>query len=168
VLFEDFVQASLRPMVGLGHAMTADKDLAEDLVQDVFVKAHVRWARIGELEDPAAYVRRMLVNEYVSWRRKWARLVPVAAVEVQDSSPDPAVQLSDRDALRIQLAALSRMQRAVLALRYYADMSDLEIAHTLACSISTVRSHASRALAALRTDADALIPNGTEGYTDGH
>ncbi|WP_375499618.1 SigE family RNA polymerase sigma factor [uncultured Jatrophihabitans sp.] len=156
--FEEFVDARVRTLIGFAIAMTGDKFLSEDLVQDVLIKAHQRWEHVSALDDPHSYVRRMLVNEYVSWRRKWSRLIPVPDV-TQAVQPDPAVQYVDRAALAAQLATLTRTQRAVLALRFFADLPDDEIARALGCSISTVRSHASRALAALRTDPEALMPS---------
>jgi RNA polymerase sigma factor (sigma-70 family) len=65
---------------------------------------------------------------------------------------DHAAVHAERDALRIELDKLPRRQRAVLVLRYYAGMSDLEIAEVLGCGAGTVRGYASRALAALRVE----------------
>src|SRR5579875_929378 len=115
--FEEFVRSQTRPLLGLGTAMSSDAALAEDLVQDVLLKVHGRWERIAALDDPPSYVRRMLVNEYLSWRRKWARVVPVASAEPRwelDDTPDPATTHADRAALTEQLRRLTRRQRTVL------------------------------------------------------
>jgi RNA polymerase sigma-70 factor (sigma-E family) len=152
VRFEDFARSAVDSLLGTGIAITQDRHLAEDLVQDVLLKVHGRWNRIATLDDPDAYVRRMLVNEYLSWRRKWGRLVPTSTVEPAGDEPDLAVTLTERDALRADLLRLTRKQRAVLALRYYGGVSDDEIARLLGCSVMTVRSHASRGLARLRSD----------------
>lgn len=157
--FEDFVAARVRTLLGFAIAMSGDRHLGEDLVQDVLIKAHQRWDTIAATDDPFSYVRRMLVNEYVSWRRKWSRLVPVAHVHSTRPEPDPAVALADRAALDAQLATLTRTQRAVLTMRYFADLPDAEIAKVLGCSTVTVRSHVSRALATLRSDREALLPS---------
>jgi RNA polymerase sigma factor (sigma-70 family) len=90
----------------------------------------------------------MVVHEYATWGRKWFRIRPSA--DPPQSAVSPSDQLDDRDVLRRELGALSRRQRAVLVLRYYAGLSDAEIAAELGCRETTVRSHASRALAALR------------------
>lgn len=157
--FEEFVAAQTRALLGLGAAMSGDPHLAEDLVQDVLIKAHQRWDRISGLADPPSYVRRMLTNEYLSWRRKWARILPSDRLHIfdrADDAPDAAVTHAERDALAGQLRQLPRRQRAVLALRFYSGLDDAEIARTLGCGESSVRSHASRALATLRVQAQDL------------
>lgn len=130
--------------------MCGDWSEAEDLVQDVLIKVYLRWDRIASLEHPEAYVRRMLVNEHLSWRRRLRRR-PVPAEGLPESTVnDPSQELEDRDLLRASLAALPRRQRTVLALRYYDGLSDGDIAVALGCSPGTVRGHASRALSRLR------------------
>jgi RNA polymerase sigma-70 factor (sigma-E family) len=154
--FEAFVRSQTRPLLGLATAMSGDPALAEDLVQDVLLKIHGRWERIAALDDPPSYVRRMLVNEYLSWRRKWSRVLPVASPDPSwelDDAPDHATTYADRTVLAAQIRRLTRRQRTVLALRFYGGLDDREIAETLGCSESSVRSHASRALAALRAHA---------------
>lgn len=135
-------------------ALSGDPHLAEDLVQDVLLKAQRRWSLISALEVPEAYVRRMITNEFLSWsRRKAASVVPLPPEELASSAPnlaDPSTRIDEIDAMRVELAKLPRKQRAVLALRYYVCLPDGEIAKMLGCSAGTVRSHASRALATLR------------------
>jgi RNA polymerase sigma-70 factor (sigma-E family) len=166
--FEAFVAAHLHALLGLSIAITADPFLGEDLVQDVLLKAHQRWELVSQAEDPAAYVRRMLINEHVSWRRKWARLVPVADASLAASlyldgdRPDLADTHAERAALAARLRELSGRQRVVLAMRYYAGMSDEEIAAELGCGVSAVRSYASRALARLRESSDPAPKRGRE------
>jgi RNA polymerase sigma factor (sigma-70 family) len=95
-------------------------------------------------------VRRMIVNDFISWRRKWARIVPLADVPQAEVVADHADRHADQAALVPRLAALPPRQRAVIVLRYYAGLNDAEIAGELGCGVSTVRSNMSRALAALR------------------
>jgi RNA polymerase sigma factor (sigma-70 family) len=96
----------------------------------------------------------MILNEYLSWRRRSARQVAAGGADLEPASaaPDHAAEYTERDALLAQLGKLPRRQRAVLVLRYYEDRGDNEIAELLGCSAGTVRSHASRALAALRLE----------------
>jgi RNA polymerase sigma factor (sigma-70 family) len=96
----------------------------------------------------------MIVNEWLSWRRRSWRQVPSGAGTDVDTrlTPDPATGHAERDALLAELARLPRRQRAVLVLRYYEALSDAEIAEVLGCAPGTVRGYASRALAALRVD----------------
>lgn len=146
--------------------VTGSPHQAEDIVQDVLVKAHRRWDRIGGLDHPEAYLRRMIVNEHVSWRRRWARMVPSSVELIDTAVPDPADQVVGHDELVQVVRGLPPKQRAAIALRYYADLPDTEIGEILGCSASTVRSQIGRALAKLRievgptTQPDVLRPKG--------
>lgn len=151
--FEEFARQRLPELVRFTTAVCADRALAEDVVQEVLVRVHARWSWISELDAPDNYIRRALVNEYLSWRRKWARLVPHAAVpDRRPAAPDHATELADRSMLVTELTALPPRQRAVLVMRFYGGLSDAEIAETLGCRAVTVRGYASRALATLRIE----------------
>jgi len=154
VPYEDFVAARLPAVLRYATALTGSPQLAEDVVQEVLVRVQARWRRIGAVERPEAYVRRMVLNEYLGWRRRPARRdLAVPADELERLSPplaDPTAAHDDRDQLRCALARLPRRQRAVLVLRFYEELTDEEIAADLGCSTGTVRSHASRAVATLR------------------
>jgi RNA polymerase sigma factor (sigma-70 family) len=144
-------------------ALTGDPDLAKDLVQEVLIRVNDRWPEIG---SPEAYVRKMVVNEYLSWRRRSWRLIPWGAASYDPGSPDPADGYVERQALLAEMAKLSRRQRTALVLRYYEGFSDTEISEVMGCTPSTVRGHVFRALAALRVElsepfsAAALIKEG--------
>lgn len=164
ISFEQFVTSRIRQLVGLAVSLcSGDRPQAEDLVQDVLLKAHRRWDRMAPDRDPYSYVRRMLVNEYLSWRRRGDRLVPTQNVpDVAADGPDLATAQADRAALDAALATLAKRQRAVLVLRYYDGMVDREIAEVLGCSVGTVRGYASRALVTLRGQVSSLIPDDCE------
>jgi len=150
--FEEFTAARLPALLQYAMLLSGDREQARDLVQDVLARALVKWGRIGGLEEPYAYVRRMVTNEFLSWRRR--RRVPTVPLE-EASIPglEPVVpDHEDRDDLRGMLARLPGQQRAVLVLRYYEDLSDDEIATALGCRVGTVRGYASRALATLRIE----------------
>jgi len=149
--FEQYATRRLPVMLGTARAICADSALAEDLVQDVLIKLHARWSVIGSMEAPDAYVRRMLVNEYLTWRRRWLRPWPAARPgDDAGTGADFASAQADRAELLDEVRRLPARQRAVIGLRYYADLTDAEIADLLGCSQSTVRVHAARALKALR------------------
>jgi RNA polymerase sigma-70 factor (sigma-E family) len=152
VTFEQYAHRRLPELLRIAQSICGDRLLGEELVQDVLVKLHQAWPAAREVAFLDAYVRRMLVNEFLSWRRKWARVVPVA--EVGESRPgagvDHAQTVTDRDALVREVAKLPERQRVVVTLRYLLDLSDADIADALGCRESTVRVHAARALAALR------------------
>jgi RNA polymerase sigma-70 factor (sigma-E family) len=151
--FDQYVAQRLGSLLRFAMVITCDGQLAEDVVQEVLVRAHGRWWRIAGMDHPEAYLKRMIVNEYLSWRRRSRRVLPVQpAVLAQLLAPtaDPAGAHGEHDALIRRIAALPARQRTVIALRFFDDRSDPEIAEVLNCSVSTVRSTASRALATLR------------------
>jgi RNA polymerase sigma-70 factor (sigma-E family) len=147
---EQFAAGQLDGLLRFARALTGDRGLAEDLVQDVLLRLHEQ--NIGEIDNVEGYVRRMIVNRYVSWGRKWFRVRPVLLLP-QATTGSAATDVVDlRDELRARLLRLPRQQRAAVVLRYYLDLPVEQIAAELGCSVSTVRSHLSRALAALRMD----------------
>src|SRR5919198_5807405 len=150
--FERFVADEGPSLLRFAAALIGDRGTAEEVVQEVLFRASRRWAVILATGAHRAYLRRMVINEHVSWRRKWARLVPRDGVLLERVQPDHAGQYAERDALSRELDKLPPRQRAVLVLRYYEGLSDEAIAELLGCSHGTVRSHASRALAALRIE----------------
>ena len=152
MIFEDFVQTHLPRLARFAGVLCGDRWLAEDVVQEVLARAHGRWDHIAGMDQPDAYVRRMIVNEFLSWRRRIRRIVLVSSVPERPDVADPATQQADREALVAELTKLPRKQRTVIVMRYYGGFSDMEIAADLGCSVGTVRSHASRALAALRIE----------------
>jgi RNA polymerase sigma-70 factor (sigma-E family) len=152
--FQEFVTGRLAGLLRAATALTCDPHLAQDVVQEVLIRAQRDWARIGVMASPHAYVRKMIVNEYLSWRRRRAnRDLAVShplLVQLGGAVDDHVAALAERDAMRVRIARLSRRQRAVIVLRYYENLSDSDIAGVLGCSAATVRSHVSHALAALR------------------
>ena len=152
--FDEFAGARLPAMLRFATALAGDPDLAKDLVQEVLIRASGRWQKIGQLDRPEAYIRKMVVNEYLSWRRRSWRLIPSEMSSHMSGrpSPDPADAYIERQALLAELAKLSRRQRTALVLRYYEGLSDAEIAEVMGCAQSTVRGHVFKALAALRVE----------------
>lgn len=153
--FADYVRQQHRALLRFATVLTTRSWLADDLVSDVLGRAFERWERISQLGQPNAYVRRMIVNDYVSWHRRLARTHPRADVEADlehAGVPDTAADYAERDAMLRRLAGLPRRQRAAVVLRYYVGLSDADIAAHLNCRETTVRSQISRALATLRVD----------------
>lgn len=151
--FERYVAARGAALVRFAILLTGDDHRAEDLVQEVLARAYLRWSVIGRTDVPDLYLRRMLVNASRSWwRRRSNRELPVEQPADVPATGDLGVESAERDAMWRLVARLPHRQRAVLVLRYYAGMSDTEIAAVLGCSAGTVRGYASRALAALRVE----------------
>jgi len=146
--FEEYVRSRRGALFGFAVVLTADPVLAEDLVSDVLGVAFERWTQVSAADHVHAYVKRMVVNEFLSWRRRRARTSPWAV------PPEPALAEvnvdADSDDLIAELRALPPRQRAALVLRYYEGMSFEEIAALLGTGENAVRSNVSRALARLR------------------
>ena len=150
--FEEFTRTGLRPLLRFTRVLTGDRALAEDIVQEVLIGLHARGDGLDNIDKLDAYARRMATNAYLGWKRKWFRQRPTADPPEPAPQPDHSDRYAEHDWLRSELARLPRRQRAVLVLRYYAGLSDTEIADELGCGTGTVRSHASRALATLRVE----------------
>jgi len=152
--FDEFAAARLPALLRFTAVLAGDRATAEDLAQEVLIRAHAQWGRIGAMDSPEQYVRKMLLNEFLSWRRRSWRLIPNTAVAAAHdrAQADHADRYAERDALLAELGKLPRRQRAVLVLRYYEDLDDAAIASLMGCAPGTVRGYASRALAALRVE----------------
>lgn len=143
--FARFYRDEYPTAVRLAYLLTRSFDAAEDLTQEAFAAVHQRFTT---LDNPGGYLRVTLVNRCHRWHRtnqrddRRLRLVHAGA-------PTAAEQA---DYLLDALGALPRRQRSVLVLRYWAGLSESEIAEALACRPGTVKSLASRALARLREE----------------
>jgi RNA polymerase sigma-70 factor (sigma-E family) len=147
--FEDFAAARLPALLRYAMLLSGDREAAHDLVQEALARALVKWDRIAGLDEPYAYVRRILTNEFLSQRRR--RRIREVPLDPDRDHPAPTGPLpGDGDELWQLLAELPAQQRAVLVLRYYEGLADREIGEALGCRAGTVRGYASRALAALR------------------
>lgn len=138
----------------LRHAVivTADPHLAEDVTQAVLERAWQRWSTIGEFDHPDAYLRRMIVNEFVSARRRLRRLEFRGRAFDSRMTSDQAGASADRVALIASVRRLAPKQRAALALRYWHGLSYAEIGAEIGCSEVSARAHVARALRRLRID----------------
>ena len=151
--FEDWLPAHLPGLLRLATVLSGSPSTAEDLVQDVLVRVHARWPQIQGLEHPNAYVRRMVVNEHLSWRRRVRRTLGqlTHADETVAALGAPFDErLADQAELIAEIRRLPPRQRAVVVLRYFEDLTIAEAAQTLECTESSVRSYTSRALSRLR------------------
>jgi RNA polymerase sigma-70 factor (sigma-E family) len=152
VELEELVAARGDALLRFAYLLCGDRELAADLVQTVLARAYAKWPRVGASDRLEPYVKRMIVNEHLSWRRRKASGEVVVADPADAAREDAAQAVADRDAVWRLLATLPKRQRAVLVLRYYEDLPDAAIAEALGCAESAVRAYASRALATLRID----------------
>src|SRR3954468_14154923 len=144
--------AHYRSLVRLSAPLLGDATVAEEVVQDAFVAMHGKWGRLREPEKAAAYLRQAVVNRSRSALRR--RGVEERHLQVSNetgpSAEHSAIHTLERDAVMAALRSLPQRQREVLVLRYYADLSEADIAGALGISQGAVKSHASRGIAALR------------------
>lgn len=139
-------------LVRLARALLRDQHQAEDVVQEVLATCVRKWSRIQSVEDPSAYMNRMVINAVTSlhrrpWRREWLH-DPAELPELGVGDPAP-VHAEQQRCLAL-LRRLPDRQRLTLVLRLYEGLEDAEIADLLGCSTTTVRSNAHRGLATLR------------------
>lgn len=148
--FDEYVSARSPMLLRFAYLLCGDRHLAEDLVQEVLIKAHRRWSAI-EMETPDAYLKRALLHTHLSWRRRRSSS-EVATATIRDVATLNAFddEHASRDDVWSLLATLSPRQRAVLVLRYFEDLDDRRIAELVGSSASAVRVHAHRGLTALR------------------
>jgi len=149
--FEGWARAVSPRLVRLATLLTGNDHEARDVVQDVLLACYRSWPRISRLDHVDAYAARMVINRHLATARSRGRRVRrehLAAVP--EARPAPDDQVADADALVRALKTLGENQRAVVLLRHVEGLSDADIAATLGCSASTVRSQSSRALAHLR------------------
>lgn len=152
--FRRFTAARWPGLVRTAYLLTGDLGHAEDLAQTTLIKAYRSWHRVCRVEDVDAYMRRILVNANRSrFRAKRPVEYSVAELPERHAGPDAGHRVEERDALFAALAGLPPRQRAIVVLRYWEDLAEGEVAALLGCSIGTVKSQASRALAKLRADA---------------
>jgi RNA polymerase sigma-70 factor (sigma-E family) len=145
--FDEFVAARSRSLLRTAYLLTHDHALAEDLLQTSLAKAWFSWKRIHG--EPEPYVRKILVNTYATWwRRKWNGERPT------DELPERATEETSAEPTDLWTAMerLPRRMRAVVVLRYFEDLTEAQTADALGCSVGTVKSQTSKALAKLRID----------------
>jgi RNA polymerase sigma-70 factor (sigma-E family) len=157
--FGEFVEASLPGLLRYGHALTGNPHDAADLVQTVLEKMGSRWTLVQrKTGDPLAYIRRSMANAHISrWRRiKRENLV----ADIPDTEPHVPADPFEHEPLWQALRNLPPRQRAVMVLRYYEGLSEIEIAAALGISQGTVKSQASKAISSLR----AKLASGAERH----
>jgi len=147
--FEAFVRAHATALLQAAVLLTGNRPDAEDLLQATLAHLYPRWARVAATEVPVAYVRRALVNRFISGRRD-NRTVPMWDVPDLRNDADAGDSAAIKELVWALLGRLPERQRAALVLRYFYDCTDTQIAEELGCRAVTVRSILSRATSALR------------------
>jgi RNA polymerase sigma-70 factor (sigma-E family) len=149
--FEHFIHAVAPRLFRSAYALTGDYQLAEDALQAAFAAAYSSWKRVQQADLPEAYVRRMVFNQVMSWRRRHAWSSERSSAQPPDSLALSHEQtIVDFDEVWQALAQLPRRQRAVVVLRYYDDLSEADIATALGIRPGTVKSQCAAGMRTLR------------------
>lgn len=152
--FEAYVAQKWRWLLRAGWLLCGDWTSAEDLAQATLARVWDAWARVQTADEPDAYVRRMLTNEYLGRRRRRSS-TEVPTDRIPDAStPDTSADVDRQLAVAGALAGLPPRQRAAVVLRYFDDLTLDQTAAALGCSLGTAKSTTSRALRALRGSAE--------------
>jgi RNA polymerase sigma-70 factor (sigma-E family) len=148
--YDEFVAARSPRLLRVAYLLTRDWGEAEDLLQTALMKAWFAWRRIDG--EPDVYVRRIIATTFLSWRRRrWTGEISRGELP-QTAAADSMSMVEDRLGLWPALGRLPKRQRAVIVLRYFEDLTEVQVAAELGITVGTVKSHTSRALSALRSD----------------
>jgi RNA polymerase sigma-70 factor (sigma-E family) len=145
----EYVAARQAQLRRVAYVICGDWHRADDLLQTALTRLYLAWPRLRDVTTPDAYVRRIIVRSYLDERRRpWRR--ERSGLDGHDRAATTGLPLEERSALFEALQALPPMQRRTVALRYWLGLSVSETAQELDISEGTVKSHASRGLAALQ------------------
>jgi RNA polymerase sigma-70 factor (sigma-E family) len=148
--FTEFMNGRWPQLLRLGFVLTGDRGLAEDLAQTALARAYASCPRIRRAGDPDAYVRRVMMNaNHARFRKR--RVAEQLTATVPEPTPQEAAGGSeDRVTLLAALMSLPAGQRSVVVPRFSLDMTEAQVAEALGCSVGTIKTQGSRALARLR------------------
>lgn len=149
--FEVAVTAHAQRLMALALLLARNRADADDLVQGTFERAFSRWARVRSPTEEA-YLRRIMINLATDGYRRRGRRPEVLASEPEEGGYDPYGAVDQRDLLVRLVRRLPPRQRVIVVLRYWADMSEREIAAELSIAPGTVKSQAAKALRRLRDE----------------
>jgi RNA polymerase sigma-70 factor (sigma-E family) len=161
--FSAFAGARWGALVRSAIVLGCTLDEAHDLAQTTLLRCYTRWRKVQRADDRDAYVYRILLNSYRdSRRRRWWGERPTEVLP-ERGGPDATAQFDVSDAVRRALDDLSKVNREVVVLRYYAHLSEQQAADIIGVPIGTVKSRHSRAMAQL-----AASPHLADTTPEGH
>ncbi len=150
-VFRAFVAARGTTLVRTAYLLTGDWQHAEDVVQTALARTYASWWRLRDHDKLEGYVRRSVTRSCVNlWRQGPRRREVVTDILPERTVPGPGAATQGSGPLWQALLDLPPRQRAVVVLRFYEDLAEADIARQLGCSVGTVKSQLSRALARLR------------------
>ena len=153
--FAEFVAARSAALHRSAYLMVGERQLAQDLLQEVFTKTYVAWPRLRDPAKAEAYTRKVITTTAISWyrRRSWQE-------RPSDTIPEASHEGHVDDLVRREwvwsaLQSLPPRQRAAVVLRYYEDLTEAQTAAALGCAVGTVKSQVHAGLASLRKTLDS-------------
>jgi RNA polymerase sigma-70 factor (sigma-E family) len=156
--FESFAAGHADGLLRAAYLMVGERVEAEDIVQECLLVVARKWPRVRNMDHPGAYARTVMLSLVIDGGAKRSRrTMELVAIETDAARGDgdaTVASIDSRTDLIRALAELTARQRAVLVLRYFADLPEAQIATALGCSVGTVKSSASRALERLRQALD--------------
>ncbi len=152
-LVTEIYHGEYKSLVRLAVLLVHDVPTAEEVVQDAFEAMHTAWRRLRDSEKALSYLRQAVVNKSRSVLRHRTVVDKNAPKPAPDepSAEQGALALIERSAVVAALRTLPDRQREAVVLRYYADLSEADIAATMGISRGAVKSHTARAMAALKS-----------------
>jgi RNA polymerase sigma-70 factor (sigma-E family) len=165
--FDAFVRVNGPSLLRTAWLLTGEWPAAEDLVQSALERAWPRWSKLAGEQYRCAYVRRMVTTTFLrAQRRRWRGELPWSAPPVDGpsrSEPDGFARVDVRVGLLTAVQRLPPRQRAVVAWRFFADLTESQTAQVMGCGVGTVKSYTHRALTALRAQPEVagLLDDGS-------
>ncbi len=151
--FRYFVISRSPGLVRAAWLLTGDLATAEDLVQTSLAKVWSRWAQVVRQDAPEAYVRRVMMSTFLTWnRRRWHAELALGALPDTVEASNDLHEVELRWSVASALRTLPPRQRAVIVLRYFEDLTEVQVARALSCSVGTVKSQNAKAIKQLRTN----------------
>ncbi|GAA1863933.1 SigE family RNA polymerase sigma factor [Asanoa iriomotensis] len=157
--FDEFVRGNGHRLVQFATLLTGgDRSAADDLVSEGLARLYVSWSRVRSA-DAFSYARRTVVNLHTDWWRRRRRRPEVPTERLPETSiGGHDGDIASRDSVTRALRELTRRERGVVVLRYFADLTEQETARELGISLGTVKSTNARALAKLRVSPELVDP----------
>ena len=165
--FAAFVREQTPGLFRVALVLTGDRHRSADLVQETLCRLYPKWDKVQSSDSPAAYVRKALVNQFLSEsRRRMSNELPYSAVPDGVDDRTAEAQVDRRLAIAGPLSRLAPKQRAAVTLHFLCDLADRDGARTMGCTLAAYRGHLRRGLGELRTSMASPAGAGTssEGW----
>lgn len=151
--YEEYVRSCRGNLLRTAWMLTGNWTAAEDVTQTALTSLWKHWSRLGHVDSVEAYAQRVLINAFISARRRgWVREDPSDTVPDVPAPSNEVVIAEQRLVLTRALSRLPARQRAAVVMRYFGDLTEQQTADALNCSLGTVKSQVARALDKLRAD----------------